>query len=74
MSENASGAVVVADFSNVTVAIASGPAGATLGGTTTVTAQNGVATFSNLTLSAPGAYTLTVVDGPLTRPLPCRST
>ncbi len=42
----------------VTVAIASGPAGATLGGTTTVNTVDGLATFSNLTVSAAGTYTL----------------
>lgn len=43
----------------VTLAIASGPAGATLGGTTTVNTVDGLATFSNLTVSAAGTYTLT---------------
>jgi hypothetical protein len=43
----------------VTLAIASGPAGAKLLGTTTVRAVNGVADFTNLTLSLPGTYTLT---------------
>jgi hypothetical protein len=64
--ENSAGAVFATDASNVTVAIASGPAGATLGGTTTVAAVNGVATFSNLTLSKAGTYTLTASDGSLT--------
>jgi hypothetical protein len=43
----------------VTIALASNPAGATLGGTTTVDAVGGVASFSNLTLNkAGGQYTL----------------
>ena len=44
---------------SVTVALANNPGGATLGGTLTATAQNGVATFSGLTLDQPGiGYTL----------------
>lgn len=42
----------------ITVTIASGPPGAVLGGTTTVTTVNGLATFSELTLDQPGTYTL----------------
>ena len=49
----------------VTVALASSPGGATLGGTLSVTASNGVATFSGLTLTeAAAGYTLQVsADG-----------
>ncbi len=54
---------VFTDFTGtVTVAIqsGSGTAGATLGGTTSVSAVNGVATFSNLTIDTPGTgYILT---------------
>jgi hypothetical protein len=50
----------------VTLAIASGPAGAQLLGTTTVRAVNGVADFTNLRLSLPGTYTLTATGGALT--------
>jgi hypothetical protein len=50
----------------VTLAIASGPAGAQLLGTTTVRAVNGVADFTNLTLSLAGNYTLTATGGTLT--------
>jgi hypothetical protein len=57
--------LVQTDASNVTLSIASGPAGATLGGTTTIAAQNGVATFSDLTFSQSGTYTLTASDGAL---------
>jgi hypothetical protein len=54
------------DTSNVTVSIATGPAGAALGGTTTIGASGGQATFSDLTFSQPGTYTLTATDGSLT--------
>jgi hypothetical protein len=50
----------------VTLAIATGPAGAKLGGATTVRAVNGVATFRDLTLNMPGTYTLTATGGTLT--------
>jgi subtilase family serine protease len=50
----------------VTIAIGSNPGGATLSGTQTVTAQNGLATFSNLSLNLPGTgYTLTASSGSL---------
>jgi hypothetical protein len=42
----------------VTVMVASGPGAFLAGSSTTVDAVGGVATFANLTLSAPGAYTL----------------
>ena len=64
--EDASGNVVTSDHSNVTVAIGPGSSGlGTLGGTLTVAAVNGVATFNNLTLSAAGSYTLEASDGAL---------
>ena len=45
----------------MTIALADNPAGAHLGGTLTVTAANGVATFSDLTLDQPGTgYTLQI--------------
>ena len=50
----------------VTLSIASGPAGTKLLGTTTVRAVNGVADFTNLTLSLAGTYTLTATGGALT--------
>ena len=47
----------------VTVGLGNNPGGATLGGTFTATVVDGVATFSDLTLSQPGTgYTLTVTD------------
>src|SRR5262249_45991333 len=50
--------LVTASSASVTLAIASGPSGATLGGTTTVQATNGIATFGDLTLSNYGSYQL----------------
>jgi hypothetical protein len=64
--QDSGGSTVTTDASGVTLSIASGPDGATLGGTTTAAAQAGVATFNNLSLSTPGMYTLTASDGPLT--------
>lgn len=51
--------LVLSDDSAVSVRISNGPNGATLGGTLTVDAVNGVATFSNLNLNTIGTYTLT---------------
>ena len=45
----------------VTVALTAAD-GATLGGATTLTPVNGVATFGNLTVNQPGTYTLTASD------------
>ncbi|HEY1685796.1 MAG TPA: right-handed parallel beta-helix repeat-containing protein [Tepidisphaeraceae bacterium] len=53
------------DGTSVTLSIASGPSGAHLGGTTTVSTINGIATFSNLSLDHPGSYTLTASNGSL---------
>ncbi len=50
----------------VTLALAANPGGATLGGTLTETATQGVATFANLTLNqAADGYTLQVTSGTL---------
>ena len=51
--------IVTSDHSNVTLTLSSG----TLGGTATVAAVNGVATFGNLTVSVAGTYTLKATDG-----------
>ena len=60
------GNVVGTDNSSVTVAIGTNPGGGTLGGTVTVAAVNGVATFSNLSINKAGTgYTLTATDGSL---------
>jgi hypothetical protein len=64
--EDPSGQVVITDNSTVTLSILSGPAGATLGGTLSVTAASGVATFSDITLNTAGAYTLSASDGAYT--------
>src|SRR5207248_2212056 len=51
----------------VTIALQNNPGGSTLGGTLTVTASNGVATFSGLTLNNPGnGYSLVVSSNGLT--------
>jgi len=64
---DANGNFVSTDSSdNVTMAIGTNAGGGTLSGTLTVTAQNGVATFSNLSLSAAGTgYTLKATSGSL---------
>jgi len=62
-----SGNIVTTSTAPVTVALQSNPGAATLGGTTTVNAVNGVATFSNLTVSKPGlGYTLQATSPTLT--------
>jgi hypothetical protein len=62
--EDSLGNVVTTDASNVTVAIGTNPGAGTLGGTLTVAASSGVATFSNLTIDRAGmGYTLTAADG-----------
>jgi subtilisin family serine protease len=63
--EDASGNVVTTDSSNVTLAIATGPSGASIFGTTTVAAINGIATFSGLSFTSAGTYTLSASDGSL---------
>jgi hypothetical protein len=53
---------------DVTVAIGTNPTGGTLGGTTTVAAVSGVATFSNLDIDKTGGgYTLVAMSGSLTQ-------
>ena len=65
-AENSSGNLLSSFDGTVTVALASNPGGATLGGTLTATASNGVATFSNLSLTtAASGYTLVVSGGGL---------
>jgi hypothetical protein len=51
----------------VTLVLQAGPAGAILGGTLTVQSQDGVATFSDLTLSEAGTYNLRAKDGTLAK-------
>jgi peptidyl-prolyl cis-trans isomerase A (cyclophilin A) len=50
------------------LAIASGPAGAVLDGTLKATTVNGVATFSNVSITEAGTYTLVATHGSLTSP------
>jgi Bacterial Ig-like domain (group 2) len=52
------GNILETDSRDITVAINTGVAGAAFGGTKTVAAVDGVATFSNLTLDKVGEYTL----------------
>jgi streptogramin lyase len=60
-AEDSSGNLDSAFNGIVTVALASNPGGATLGGTLSATAKNGVATFSDLTLTAAAdGYTLQI--------------
>ena len=61
--EDQFGRVVTNDSSTVTLAVDSGPGA--LAGTVAVQAQNGVATFTNLTLDEGGDYTLHAIDGDL---------
>ena len=64
--EDQFGHLVTSANSDITLAIAMGPDGATLAGTTTVASVNGVATFSDLSLPIQGTYTLAASDGNLT--------
>jgi streptogramin lyase len=64
--EDPYGNVETGESGTLTVSLASGPAGATLGGTTSVAASQGVATFSALTLTAAASgYSLEIASGPL---------
>ncbi len=66
--KDANGNILTGDNSDqVTLTLTSNGNGATLSGTTTVTAVNGVATFSNITVDQVGqGYTLTATSGSLT--------
>ena len=61
--EDANGTVVTTNDTDVTLTL--NGANGTLGGTVTEQAVSGVATFSDLTISAAGNYTLTATDGAL---------
>src|SRR5262249_22235060 len=52
----------------VSLELTAGPGGATLGGTVTVQAQGGVATYSGLSLSEGGSYTIEATSGGFTSP------
>jgi streptogramin lyase len=63
-AENAANRVVGAFNGSVTVTLGNNPGGSELGGTVSVTARNGVAAFTNLTLNQPGlGYTLQFASG-----------
>jgi hypothetical protein len=65
--EDQYGNVVTTASGTVSVAFATNPTGATLGGTTSVTVSQGVASFTNLTINKTGSgYTLQVSSGSLT--------
>jgi hypothetical protein len=65
--QNSQGGMVSEGSVGVTVALADNPTGATLSGTLTVIASNGVATFSNLRIDQAGSgYTLRATAEPLT--------
>jgi len=58
--QDASGNIISGATNPVTIAIGANPGGGTLGGTLTATPVNGIATFSNSTISVAGTgYTLT---------------
>ena len=60
-AENSAGSPITSFNGTVTVALANNPGGATLGGTLTATASDGVATFSGVSLTvAASGYTLEV--------------
>ena len=61
--QDAAGNLVSAAANPITLALTSGTG---LQGTLTVTPKNGVATFSNLSVSAPGSYTLSATSPGLT--------
>ena len=64
--QDANGNTVINDTSSVALAITTNPGSGTLSGITTVSAVNGLATFSNLSLDRPGTgYVLTATDGTL---------
>ena len=55
---NADGTTVTGGTAPIALAIASGPVGGTISGTTTRSASSGVATFNDISFSVPGTYTL----------------
>ncbi|HKP29758.1 MAG TPA: Ig-like domain-containing protein [Gemmatimonadales bacterium] len=65
--QNSQGGTVSEGTMSITLALADNPTGATLSGTLTVVASNGVATFSNLRINEAGSgYTLRATAGTLT--------
>jgi dUTPase len=66
-AEDGQGALDTAFNGSVTINLTNSPAGSNLGGTLIVRAVNGVATFSNLTISSAGTYTITAISTGLTQ-------
>jgi hypothetical protein len=65
--QDATGATVSAATSTVTLTLGAGPTGATLGGTVSAAAVNGVATFTNLSITKAGTgYTVVAKSANLT--------
>ena len=64
--EASNNAVDTSDTANVTLSISVGPPDATVGGTLTEAAVNGVATFSDLSFTKAGIYVITASSGGLT--------
>ncbi len=65
--EDSNGNTVTTSTASVAISIAANPGTGTLGGTTTVSAVAGVASFANLTISSPGTgYTLSAASTGLT--------
>ena len=65
--QDATGATATAATNTVTLALGPGPLGATLGGTLSAAAVNGVATFPNLSITKAGTgYTLVATSANLT--------
>jgi hypothetical protein len=62
--EDKTGHIVATDSSTISLTLG-GTAGGILNGTTTLGASGGVATFSDLSLTKAGVYTLTATDGAL---------
>ena len=66
-AQDDAGNTVTSFSGTITIALGTNPAGGTLSGTTTVTAVNGVATFSNLSIDRAGnGYTLVATAAGLT--------
>jgi uncharacterized repeat protein (TIGR03803 family) len=64
--EDAFGNIVTASSASIVLALSSNPAGGVLGGTLTIKAVKGIATFGAQTLSKAGTYTVKATSGSLT--------
>jgi hypothetical protein len=63
--EDTFGNVVKTNTTNVKLSISSGPTGATLAGTLSISAVKGIATLNNVVLKTAGSYRLKATDGTL---------